>query len=165
MVTEASASQHATTTIFPSIECVDKKWFAWDEHGSEWMVLTRPPVWRSQQVSSQLVNPCVGPNRTNRWLSGEKLSNRTAPGRSGLLSCSRVTESRISIVSGFDRETAMNPLHGDHAAAKTAARGFGAETIDSHETGNPCTTLVKGRAYYLYSLRTIEVFGDRGSAE
>ena len=81
-----------------------------------------------------------------------------------MLSRSRVTGSRISVILG-NTETAMNLLHGDHSAAVMGAWDFGAETIGSHETGNPCTTLTKGCAYGLYSLHTAEVWGDRGSAE
>ena len=76
VVVEESIFQYATAAIFPSLECVDEKRLVWDVYGSEGMVLTGPPVCRSQLVSSQLVNPCVGPNCTNRWPSGEKLSHQ-----------------------------------------------------------------------------------------
>ena len=82
-----------------------------------------------------------------------------------MLSRWRVTESRISTLSGFDRATAMNLLHGDHAAVTTEACDSEAETMGSHETGSPCTALIMGRVYDLYNLRTIEVRGDIGSAE
>ena len=54
----------------------------------------------------------------------------------------------------------MNLLHGDHAAAATESPLFTVVTICSHEIGTPCTILARGRAYGMYSLRTIDVLGD-----
>ena len=119
----------------------------------------------SQVVCVEVGNSVVGPNRINERLSGEKLSHRAIQGDSRVLIRSSVTESRISIFTGFDQATAMNLLHGDHTATSTTAWGPEAEITGSHETGNPCTTLAKGRAYGLHSSRTIEVRGDRRSAE
>ena len=103
-------------------------------------------------------------NRVNERLSGEKLSHRVFPGRSKVRSRTRVTPSRISIVP--DWATAMNLLHGDHTAVSLPqSRWRTVVTADSHEIGIPRTTLAKGREYGLYSLYTIDIRGDRGSAE
>ena len=59
----------------------------------------------------------------------------------------------------------MNLLHDDHATFLTHPLYFTVATIGSHEIGNICTTLAKGRTYGSYSLRTIESWGDKGSAE
>ena len=75
---------------------------------------------------------------------------------------SRVTASRISISVPYP--TAMNLLHGDHAAAQTR-EGFLTVMLGSHEVGSPCMILVKGWAYGSYSFRTIDVLGDSGRAE
>ena len=125
-VVVASASLYATAIIFPSIEYVDEKHCAYGICSSEGMLPMGPPVWRSQIVNSQVVcvevgNSVVGPNRINERLSGEKLSHRAIQGDSRVLIRSSVTESRISIFTGFDQATAMNLLHGDHTATSTTA--------------------------------------------
>ena len=63
------------------------------------------------------------------------------------------------------KPTAMNLLHGDHAAILAKFSCFAVARVGSHEIGNPVTTLARGRAYGLYSLCTIDVRGDRRSAE
>jgi len=59
----------------------------------------------------------------------------------------------------------MNLLHGDHAALQTESLRLRVATVGSHEIGNPRTTLARGWAYSLYSLCTIDVRGDKKSAE
>jgi hypothetical protein len=56
-------------------------------------------------------------------------------------------------------------LHGDHALCPIKGLLCILATVGSHEVANPCTTLAKGLAYGLYSLCTIDIGGDRGSAE
>ena len=53
----------------------------------------------------------------------------------------------------------MSLLHGDHTAKSTGPLWLTVATTGSHEIGNPCTTLAKGRAYDLYSSRTITFGG------
>ena len=112
----ASAFPYAIATIFPSIEYVDEKQCVGDVYGSEVVVPIGPPVWRSQLVSSRKL-----PNCDKKRLFGEKLSHWAGKGGSKVWSLSRVVESRTSAVKGFSRATAMNLLHGDHAAATTKA--------------------------------------------
>ena len=152
--------RQAVVTIPPSMECVDEKGLAVEATGTRGMALIGPPVWRSQLLS------IPSPNCTKKWPSGEKLVSRgtcSSWGSSRVVSLSRVTASRISIVPGF--ASAMNLLHGDHTAPAEKSSWYMVATIGSHEIGNPCTILTNGRAYCSYSLRTIEVWGDRGSAE
>ena len=59
----------------------------------------------------------------------------------------------------------MNLLHGDHVAPLAPPLSATTVMVGSHEIGSPYTTLARGRAYGLCSLRTIDVRGDRGSAE
>ena len=60
---------------------------------------------------------------------------------------------------------AMNLLHADHVAIWILKGCAMVEVYWSHDSGKPCTTRTKGRAYDLYSFRTIDVFGDSTSAE
>ena len=78
---------------------------------------------------------------------------------------SRVTASRISVALGLEWPTAMSLLHGDHATLVMGVCCFVVATIGPHEIDNPRTTLAKGRVYCWESWRTIEVWGDKGSAE
>ena len=112
----ASAFPYAIATIFPSIEYVDEKQCVGDVYGSEVVVPIGPPVWRSQLVSSRKL-----PNCDKKRLFGEKPSHWAGKGGWKVWSLSRVVESRTSAVKGFSRATAMNLLHGDHAAATTKA--------------------------------------------
>ena len=59
--------------------------------------------------------------------------------------------------------TAMKLLHGDQKAPKHELRWYTVATINSHEIGNPRTTLAKGRVYCSYSSRTTDVWGDRSA--
>ena len=63
------------------------------------------------------------------------------------------------------KPTAMNLLHGDHAAVLAKLLCFAVAKIGSHEIGNPRTTLARGRTYGLYSLCTIDSWGDIRRAE
>ena len=62
-------------------------------------------------------------------------------------------------------EIAMNLLHGDHVIHQTKLEHCMVAIAGSHDIGTPCTTLVKGWAYSLYNLCTIDVLGDKGRAE
>lgn len=78
----------------------------------------------------------------------------------------RVTASRTSIVPlDLPQTSAMNLLHGDHTTASTEEINVMIAILCSHEVGSPFATLIKGRACRSYSVRTIEVLGDSGSAE
>ena len=59
----------------------------------------------------------------------------------------------------------MNSLHGDHTADLIVEVHVAAAAFGSHETGAPCTTLVKGWACDSYSFRTIDFLGVNTSAE
>jgi hypothetical protein len=59
----------------------------------------------------------------------------------------------------------MNSLHGDHTTNPIVEVHVAAAVFGSHETGAPCTTLVKGWAYDSYSFRTIDFWGVNASAE
>ena len=117
---------------------------------------------------SQLIN-CAGwsPNHVSERASGEKMSHRVSPdGGSRMVRRPRVTGSRISIVAlGLPQTIATNLLHGDHTAASIVEGNFIAAMLGSHEFGSPCTIFAKGCACCSYSVRTIEVLGDRGRAE
>ena len=103
----------AAAIIFPSIEYVSEEWYASDICDPEGLVVTRPPVWRSQ-----LMSVCLRPIPTNKWLSGEKLSPPCISSwKKKVLSCLKVTASRISIVPELYGATAMNLQQGDHATA------------------------------------------------
>ena len=97
--------------------------------------------------------------------SGENPSRVSveSPGDLKVLSGSRVAASRMFIVEIL--LTAMNLLHGDHVGDVQKPSQYEVARNGSHEIDNPCTTLAKGHAYWLYSSRTIDVCGDRGSAE
>ena len=97
--------------------------------------------------------------------SGENPSHGNPGSRSDpkVSSGPRVAASRIFIVKAF--LTAMNLLHGDHVADVQPPLQYEVARTGSHEIDNPRTTLAKGHAYWLYSSRTIDVRGDRGSAE
>ena len=97
--------------------------------------------------------------------SGENPSRVSVESRGDLkvLSGSRVAASRMFIVETL--LTAMNLLHGDHVADVQKPLQYEVARTGSHEIDNPCTTLTKGDAHWLYSSRTIEVRGDMGSAE
>lgn len=77
----------------------------------------------------------------------------------------RVAASKISIVVDLRWASAMNLLQGDHAIAAAELWVCLVAVLCLHEVGRPCTTLDKGRIYDWYSLRTIDVWGDRKSAE
>ena len=62
-----------------------------------------------------------------------------------------------------DLATAIELLHGDHVTLIVEV--ISVTVLDSHKIGNPRTTLANGQAYCLYSMCTIDVWGDRGSAE
>ena len=97
-------------------------------------------------------------------LSGEKQSGAAwSVGGEKVLRRLRVTASRISTAP--DLATAMNLLHGDQAAKRGRTSWYTVATTGSHEVGNPCTTLAKGRAYRLYTSQIFDPWGDRGSAE
>ena len=150
---------YATANIFPSVEHVVETNFG-SGPSSERMVPTGPPVWRSQLMS------CPPSIFVKKRVSGEKvhLSEGTEErGSSKVLSRLRVTASNVSTV--FPLMTAMNLLHGDHATVWQVSSLCLVATIGSHDIGNPRTTLAKGRVYCLYISRTIDVGGDRGSAE
>ena len=120
--------------------------------------LSGQPVWKSQVMSPLLSN------RVKKRPSGVKLKPRSqkSVGVSKMLSLLRVTESRISVDPVL--RTAINLPHGDHTPTPKSPRYLLAET-GSHESGDPCMTLARGQAYCLNSPRTIEVWGDRRSAE
>jgi hypothetical protein len=153
------ACWYKTASIFPSVEYVDEKKDVMRNRvsPSERTVPAGPPVWRSQLMNIPSLNI------VRVWPSGEKPSNgvREIGGDSKVLSCLRVTASMISTVAEM---IAMNLLHGDHATSLMIPLRV-AVTTGSHEVCNPCTTLAKGRAYCLYSPRTSDDWGDRGSAE
>ena len=115
------------------------------------------PVSRSQLTQYLAVN------RAKKRLSGEKVrDNSREPGHSKVLRSARVAASWSSTASCL--ATAMNLLHGDHAAPKFVPL-YAVATNGSHDFDNPCRTLTKGRPYCLYTSRTVDVLGDRGSAE
>ena len=59
-----------------------------------------------------------------------------------------------------------NLLHGDHMILFAAGPENCLVTIPaSCEVGGACTTLAKGQAYCLYNACTLDVGGERGSAE
>ena len=145
--------------IFLSLEYVDERRVIEYDCNPEGMVQTRPPVWRSQLVTfSPLI--CV-----KEWPFGEKLSHPPSElsGLFKVLTCSRVTASRIC--TPLFLVTAINLLHGDHAYCVYECLVDAVATTGSHETGSPCITLAKGWAYCWYSPHTIDVLGDRGSAD
>lgn len=154
-------SQYATAIIFPSVECADEKHLTFFACDTEEMVLTRPPVWKSQLVRS---NSSLNP--VNRQPSGEKLSHWVfLDGEVKVLILPRVFASRISIFVEEHWANAMNLLHGDHVTALTLPQKYLVEIVSSHEVGTPCTTFTKGRLYGLYRLCTVDVVGDKRSAE
>ena len=117
VVVTSSKSLCAIAIFFASIEYVDEMHSAGVVCGSEGMVPTGPPVWRSQLMNSHLLLSHV-----NKQLSGEKLSNCVPPWRDfKVLSRLSVTASRISTVVAPTRATAIYREHGDHAAVKTEA--------------------------------------------
>ena len=59
----------------------------------------------------------------------------------------------------------MNLLHDDHATVRVLGPCVVVAKFDLQEIGNPHTTLARGWAYCLYSFHTIDVRGDKGSAE
>ena len=79
------------------------------------------------------------------------------------LSCLRVTESKICMAQ--PNTTAMNLLHGDHAACKILTGNFLVTMQESHDIGTPCTILTNGWAYSSYNFQTTDVGGDSGRAE
>ena len=153
-------ARYATATIFPSVEYVDEWQTSHVVRDFGGMVQTAQPVWRSQ-----LANPRFSPNAVNRRPSGEKLSQRVVSVEGKVLIRPRVIASKISITAGLWYASATNLLHGDHATATTAREVCIVAAVCSHEVGKPHTTLARGRAYGSYSWRTIDVFGDRKSAE
>ena len=59
----------------------------------------------------------------------------------------------------------MNPLQDDQTATPTG-NGHGIVAIlESHDIGAPCMILTRGFACDSYSARTIDVFGEKASAE
>ena len=100
--------------------------------------------------------------------SGEKLGHQRSLSRylevivkvsSGL----RVAASKIT--TDLRSTIAITLLHGDQIASYGAVSLYRVASIGSHEDGSPRRTLARGWVYCLYSLCTIEVWGDRGSAE
>ena len=75
----------------------------------------------------------------------------------------RVAASRIT--ADLRSTIATTLLHGDQIASCGVISPYTVVAVGSHEDGSPRTTLARGRMYCLYSSRTIEVWGDRGSAE
>ena len=61
--------------------------------------------------------------------------------------------------------TAMNLLHGDHAAAPIPKGDVVAVVFESQDSGTPHMILAKGWECDSYSFRTIDVFGANTSAE
>ena len=85
-------------------------------------------------------------------LSGEKTSDLGSISPSPdeklkLWSRWRVAESSTSTVTESPGLTAMNLLHGDHTANPISKGQNAAAVFESHDSGIPWTTLVKGREY------------------
>ena len=98
------------------------------------------------------------------------MSHRVPPsspnGKLRIVSCPRVTASRISIVAlNLPQAIAMNLLHGDHTAMSITEGNFMVAIVGSHDTGTPCTILTKGCADRSYNLSTVDAWGDSGRAE
>ena len=153
-------SEDTPASILPSMEYVGKT--ERSRVNSQGKVIrTEPPVWRSQVIRSIRLS-CV-----RKELSGEKQSSAALSIRGEkalkVLRRLRVTASQISTAP--DLATATNLLHGDQAAKRERSSWYTVATTGSHEIGSPWTTLAKGHPYRLYTSRTIDLWGDRGSAE
>ena len=107
---EASELGNKTPSTVPHAENASERSCGLDIFNPE-MTLTGAPVWMSKVVS---VEPPSCANVSRRQ-SGEKMNTSIYSDGELKMACrSRVTASRISIT---DLPTAMNLLHGDHAAA------------------------------------------------
>ena len=153
-------SPYATATTFPSTEYVDEKCRDIDRgSGPAGVVAIGPPVWRSHKAM-----PSPRLNDINRRLSGERLSHSGYMEGDAMESSRwRVAASRTSIDSNL--ATATKPPPGDHIDFLAKLGSCLVMTPASQEVGNPRATLAKGWAYCLYDASTIDVRGDRGSAE
>ena len=133
------------------------------------MVLTKPPVWRSQLLTHSSSSPSGTPWHVKIRPSGEKTSTPRPMNtfNEGLKDWSRrrVTESKTSIVGMLPQAIAMNLLHGDHTASLILDGRDAAALFGSHDVGAPRTILAKGRACDAYICRTIDSLGANTSAE
>ena len=141
------------------------------------MMLTTPPVWRSQLIMNEFeasTHPEEGsssarPNQVNIFISRGKMSRIGVPriprGDSRVWSRWRVAESSISTLIMSCAPIAMKLLHGDHTTGPILKGNDVAAMSGSHVIGTPHTTRVKGWAYDSYSFRIVDVFGDSTSAE
>src|ERR1700753_337495 len=115
------------------------------------MALTMRPVRTSQLVthsSSSEQRPAQ--EHVNTRLSGEKMNAR---GRECILgensrfwACRRAVSSSTATVTASGVLIARYLLQGDHTTSLTLKEQPVAKVAESHEVGNPHTTLVKGRA-------------------
>ena len=138
-------SSRNKTPIFSHAEYVTERqsWGFLRRSGK--MAPTRTPVRTSQVINC----PGVSPKHVNKRAFGEKMSHRVPPsspnGKLRIVSCPRVTASRISIVAlNLPQAIAMNLLHGDHTAMSITEGNFMVAIVGSHDTGTPCTILTKG---------------------
>ena len=108
------------------------------------------------------------PISVKKWPSRERLGRQYSSSRyreviAKVSSWLRVAASRIT--TNLRSTIAIILLHSDQIASYGAIPLHKVAAVGSHEDGSPRTTLGRGRVYCLYSSRTIEVWGDRESAE